>query len=213
MHPTWPLFDLVVRTPLLELRIPREAELVTLIQQTTSDIYIRTGFMPFHVDWTGNFQESMKFFWGAWASWSIDNWNLTLVPFIDGEPLGNQGMQGQNFKTVRAVSTGSYLLPQAQGKGLGTEMRAAALHLAFAGLGALEAHSQAHVDNHASNGVSRKLGYEVTHRQGSTFGDERAEAFNLILRRTVWEQNRRDDIEIIGLDGCIDMFGLGEASD
>lgn len=210
-HPTWPLFDLVVRTPKLELRLPREEEMVELVRQADSTIYDRTGFMPFHLDWTGNPVESMKFFWRTRTDWAIENWNLTLVPFVNGEPLGNQGMSGVNFPIVRRVATGSYLLPQAQGRGLGAEMRAAALHLAFAGLGALEAESEAHVDNAASNAVSRKLGYEVTHRQNSIFGDQRSEIYNLLLRREVWEQHRRDDIEIIGLDTCLDMFGLGES--
>ncbi len=39
-------------------------------------------------------------------------------------------------------------------------MRAAILHLAFAGLSAREASSEAFADNDASNGVSRALGYE-----------------------------------------------------
>jgi RimJ/RimL family protein N-acetyltransferase len=39
-------------------------------------------------------------------------------------------------------------------------MRAAALHLAFAGLGAREATSEAFADNRASNRVSQTLGYE-----------------------------------------------------
>ena len=87
-------------------------------------------------------------------------------------------------------------------------MRAAALHLAFAGLDALEAQSEAHVDNHASNAVSRSLGYEITHRQQSKFGADRGEVFNLLLRRDKWEEHRRDDIEIIGLEACLPLFDL-----
>jgi len=191
-HPTWPLFDLVVRTPVLELRVPTDDEITALVAQADSSIYARTGFMPFHVDWTGNPIESMKYFWGTRSGWSAENWTLSMVPFIDGEPLGNQALIGANFPIVRRVSTGSYLLPQAQGRGIGTEMRAAALHLAFQGLGALEAESEAHVDNVASNGVSQRLGYEITHRQGSNFGDQRGEIYNLLLRRGVWETHRRD---------------------
>ena len=37
---------------------------------------------------------------------------------------------------------------------------------------------------------------------------ERGEIYNLLLRRDVWESKRSDDIEIIGLEGCLDMFGL-----
>ena len=60
---------------------------------------------------------------------------------------------------LREVSTGSWLGQRYQGQGLGTEMRAAVLHLAFTGLGAEFATSNTFTDNAASLGVSRKLGY------------------------------------------------------
>lgn len=207
-HPTWPLFDLVVRTPMLELRCPTDDEITALVAQSDDSIYERTGFMPFNIDWTGNPTESMKFYWAARANWSPADWQLILVPFIDGEPLGNQGLQATDFPIVRRVSTGSYLLAKAQGRGIGTEMRAAALHLAFEGLGAVEARSEAHVDNAASNGVSRKLGYQATHRESHKFGDRQGDVYNLMLWRDTWQQHRRDDIEILGLEACLPMFGL-----
>jgi RimJ/RimL family protein N-acetyltransferase len=195
---------------MIELRVPTDDEIETLVRGADSTVYDRIGFMPFVIDWTGDPVESMKYYWGTRANWSTENWTLTLVPFIDGQPLGNQALLGVDFPLLRTVSTGSWLLKEAQGRGVGTEMRAAALHLAFAGLGALEAHSEAHVDNHASNGVSRSLGYETTHRQNSRFGDERGEVFNLLLRRAAWEERRRDDIEIIGLDACLPLFGTSQ---
>ena len=207
-HPTWPLFDLIVRTPRLELRLPRENELVDLVDSIDERIYERTGFLPFHIDWTGDHIASMKFHWKSRADWTPDSWTLPLSPFVDGRAVGTQDISGAAFPTVRRVDTGSWLHPDVQGTGLGTEARAAVLHLAFEGLGALEAHSKAHVDNHASNAVSRKLGYEVTHREGALFGDVRGEVCNLVLRRDVWEQHRRHDIEIIGLDSCRGMFGI-----
>ena len=60
---------------------------------------------------------------------------------------------------ARSVSSGSWLTASAQGRGLGVEMRAAVLHLAFAGLGALEAQTSAWIDNPASQRVSLRLGY------------------------------------------------------
>jgi hypothetical protein len=51
----------------------------------------------------------------------------------------------------------------------GAEMRAAVLHLAFAGLGTAEAVSGAFEDNLAFHAVSRKLGYE---RAGSAEAGE-----------------------------------------
>ena len=207
-HPTWPLFDLIIRTPRLELRVPREDELVELVRQCDDTIYANTGFLPFHVDWPGNSIESMKHYWRSRAEFSVDKWTVALVPFVDGEPVGNQGLSATYFPITRRCNTGSFLLAHAQGRGLGTEMRAAALHFAFEGLGAVEAESQAHVDNLASNGVSARLGYEVTHRMSAIFGDQQGDVYNLILRRETWEKNRRDDIKIIGLESCREMFGV-----
>jgi RimJ/RimL family protein N-acetyltransferase len=59
------------------------------------------------------------------------------------------------------VTTGSWLGKEWQGQGLGTEMRAAVLQLAFGGLAADVAVSGAVAGNPQSLGVSRKLGYEV----------------------------------------------------
>ncbi len=57
------------------------------------------------------------------------------------------------------MASGSWLTASAQGRGIGVEMRAAVLHLAFAGLGALEALTSAWEDNVASQRVSLRLGY------------------------------------------------------
>ena len=56
---------------------------------------------------------------------------------------------------MRSVATGSWLGLRHQGHGIGKEMRAAVLHFAFAGLGAIEALSGAWDDNKPSLGVER----------------------------------------------------------
>src|SRR3954452_25599868 len=71
-----------------------------------------------------------------------------------------QDLIAEDFPTLGTVTTFSWLAPRARRRGIGREMRAAILHLAFAGLGAREATSEAFVDNTASNAVSRALGYE-----------------------------------------------------
>lgn len=65
-----------------------------------------------------------------------------------------QDLKGSDFTKFGTVTTFSWLAPGQRGRGIGTEMRAAVLHLAFAGLGAREAESDAFTDNHASNRVS-----------------------------------------------------------
>ena len=63
------------------------------------------------------------------------------------------------MRVRRSVASGSYLGLAHQGQGTGKLMRHALLHLAFAGLGAREARSEALAGNDASHGVSRALGY------------------------------------------------------
>lgn len=81
-------------------------------------------------------------------------------------------------------------------------MRAAILHLAFAGLGAEHAVSSAFADNPASLGYVDN-GWYVDDREGQPVRHLR-----LLLGRDAWLSQRRDDIEIIGLDRCLPLLGI-----
>ena len=206
----WPLFDLVVRTPRLELRLPHEDEFAALIELADRGIH-DPETMPFFVPWTDLEPEqraraTAQWLWGHRANWSPENWTLTAAAFVEGRPVGMQDVGAQHFRAVRSVETGSWLGRLHQGQGLGREMRQAILHLAFAGLGAEEALSGAFEDNAASLAVSRAVGYE---ENGEARGHRR-DGFGRTVRfrmgRPQWERTRRDDIEIIGLDRCLDLF-------
>ena len=87
-------------------------------------------------------------------------------------------------------------------------MRAAGLHLAFEGLAAERAESEAFEDNAASIGVSRALGYE---QNGTTWGPRPsggAPMTRFLMTRDRWLQRRRDDITIDGLAPCLPLLGL-----
>ena len=104
-------------------------------------------------------RSTMQYHWSRWGSWQPSDWTLELVVIRDGVVVGSQGVGGRDFAMLRQVSTGSWLGRHYQGQGIGTQMRAAVLHLAFEGLNARQAVSAAFEDNAASLGVSRKLGY------------------------------------------------------
>jgi RimJ/RimL family protein N-acetyltransferase len=114
---------------------------------------------------------------------------------IDGRPVGEQTVTGVNFSPLGTVTTFSWLSVDQRGHGLGHEMRAAILHLAFDGLGAKEASSDAFVDNHGSNAISRGLGYEPNGSKWATRQGEPALLNRWRLTRDDWEQRRRDDIQ------------------
>ena len=107
---------------------------------------------------------------------------------------------------MRTVETGSWLGRLHQGQGLGREMREAIVHLAFAGLGAQEALSGAFEDNVASLATSRAVGYEENGEARGARRDGAGRTIRLRMGRELWERRRRSDIEIVGLEGCLDMF-------
>jgi RimJ/RimL family protein N-acetyltransferase len=169
--------------------------------------------MPFAIPWTDVepplFQrQSLQFLWGTRARWTRDDWSMPMAVVVDDEIVGIQDLIAKDFPVLRAVHTGSWLGQSHQGKGIGTEMRAAILHLAFVGLDAAFALSAAFEDNLASLGVSRRLGYEENGRQLVAPRGAPVWSIGLRLSRERWEATRRDDITIHGLDACLDMFGI-----
>lgn len=210
-HPYWPLFDLVIRTPRLEVRYPDDALLVELAALAAKGIH-GPDEMPFYSPWTRAEppdleRSSLKFWWGQRARWSSTSWTFAGAVIVDGQPVGAQDLTGEHFAVTKTVKTGSWLGRASQGKGIGKEMRAAVLHLAFAGLGAERALSGAFEDNRASIAVSRALGYvengdEIHDREGRP-----ARIIGFKLTREDWERSRREDVEIIGLDVCREWFG------
>ena len=87
-------------------------------------------------------------------------------------------------------------------------MRSAILHVAFDGLGAREASSEAFSDNEASNAVSRALGYEPNGTTWATRPGSPAQLTAWKLTRTKWEQSRRDDIQLTGVEARLPVLGL-----
>ncbi len=86
-------------------------------------------------------------------------------------------------------------------------MRAAILHLAFAGLGALEATSGAWQDNTRSLGISEAHGYEHNGVDLKLRRGQSEPTVRLPLTRDRWERGRRDYIDLVGLEPCLELFG------
>src|SRR3954447_1672438 len=92
-------------------------------------------------------------------------------------------------------------------------MRAAVLHLAFAGLGAEAATSEAFADNHASYGVSKKLGYRDDGIARHLVADKPVVGRRLRLDRADWAPTV--PVEVGGLEPCLRMFadhGVGNVT-
>ena len=211
----WPLFGLRVRTPRLELRYPDD-EVICEVAETAAKGIHDPGFLPFLRNWDlvpppHQQRNTMQHLWGTRSSWAPTSWHCPLAVVVDGRVAGMQALLGDHFAVLRVVKSGSWLGRGHQGQGLGTEMRAAVLHLAFEGLGALRAESGAWHDNAPSLGVSRNLGYEENGDGWRIRGGRPDREVLLALTRERWERDRRDDIELVGLDPCLPFFGAVEA--
>jgi RimJ/RimL family protein N-acetyltransferase len=209
----YPPLNLQVRTPRLVLAGATDDLLDHLIPVIRAGV-VGPGPLPFD-DPMSLYEDSpvrewrwLQRIWQGRAHVDQDWWRLYFVVIVDGEPAGMQDLIGTEFAALGTVSTFSWLGPAHRGRGIGTEMRAAALHLAFAGLGAREAASEAFTDNHASNRVSQALGYQPNGTSWATRRGEPALLTRWKLTRDRWEKARRDDITLTGVEDCRPVLGL-----
>ncbi|MER6360296.1 GNAT family N-acetyltransferase [Kitasatospora sp. NPDC001527] len=209
----WPLTGLRLTTPRLELRLPGPEELAALASLAAEGVH-DPAVQPFTVAWTDVAPEPrarsvLQYHWRCWGEWQPENWELNLVVLQDGVVVGTQGIGARDFAVRREVHTGSWLGRTHHGRGLGTEMRAAVLDLAFAGLDARHATSGAYADNTASLGVSGKLGYREDGVEHHVVRGRAAVLRRLRLTSDQWREHRRVPVTIEGLRECLPWFGLG----
>jgi RimJ/RimL family protein N-acetyltransferase len=201
-----------LRTPELELRWPSLGDLDALADLAALGVH-DPDVQPFASAWTDapaadRARGTMQYHWSRWASWKPSDWTMELAVIRDGTVVGTQGIGARDFAVVREVRTGSWLGRHYHGQGIGTQMRAAVLHLAFEGLGAQHATSGAFEDNAASLGVSRKLGYRENGIEWHVVRGHPATVRRLRLARADWHAARSVPVEIYGLEPCLPFFGL-----
>ncbi|MEV7005769.1 GNAT family protein [Streptosporangium sp. NPDC051022] len=206
----WPLFRLRVTTPRLELRLPSLDDLDRLGDRAAEGVHA-PELMPFLFPWTDGepaerARSTVQYHFGQWGAWSPEQWKCPFVVVFEGQVVGTQELAGTDFAVTREVSSGSWLGSRFHGRGIGTEMRAAVLHLAFEGLGAHHATSAAFADNPASLAVSRKLGYVDDGIQIHTRRGEPVETLRRRLSRDRWHTPAGFGIH--GLEPCLPLFGV-----
>jgi RimJ/RimL family protein N-acetyltransferase len=209
-----PVLRLRLRTERLELRlIETFDELAALADAAAAGVH-DPDFMPFGVPWTAGGPEAAARSVALWyhhaiGRWDADDWGFPFVVFYEGKPIGVQVLRGEQFAISREVSTGSWIGQAYQGRGLGKEMRAAVLHLAFAELDAEYATSGSYDGNDASVGVSRGLGYREDGIKHPVVQGVRRTEQRWRLTREDWEAHRKHDVAVTGLDqDVLDMLGL-----
>ena len=201
-----PLWDIRVRAPRLELRLPDDDELVELFEVAAAGIH-PPDEMPFAVPWTDDLRKDafLEFHRTAWESWRPDRWQCNFVAFFDGRPIGSQAVEAENFAATRTVGSGSWLGASYQGRGFGTEQRAAMLEFAFRGLGAEQAVSGALFHNIASQRISDKLGYRREGTSSVSPRGEPVEHYDYRLERADWACPI--PVELEGIGAALPLFG------
>jgi RimJ/RimL family protein N-acetyltransferase len=212
----WPLFGLRVHTPRVSLQYVDDALSEALASLAAEGIH-DPDQMPFTVPWTDAVpphlqRGALQHYWLMRATWRPDDWHCAFAVLVDGEVVGTQGAFAKDFGVLREATTGSWVGRRFQGRGIGSEMRQAVLHLLFDGLGADYALSGAFEDNAASRAVSAKLPYAQTGRRRLAPRGEARWLVDLRMARDAWLAIRRDDIEIEGLEPCRDLFGLAPSA-
>lgn len=213
---TWPLRDLVIRTPRLEMRPDDDAGLGELVSVALDGVH-PPDRQPFIAEWTDAPREqiginTLRHFWGQRATCEPGDWKVNLLVRLDGRVIGTQGVYGRDFGLLREVSSGSWLGRRHQGLGYGTEMRAGVLAFAFDHLGARTARSGSFADNAASLAVSRGLGYRpdgtVTARRRGQVATE----VRLLVTRDDFQNHRPEwKPQVEGLSDALWMFGVTDA--
>lgn len=209
--PYWPLDDLVLAVGELVLRPVVDADLDLLGDLLPADLEMNPATpRPFAVVETVARAVALRQeHWRARGAWTPDDWTLDLAVRQGDRLIGVQDLEAKDFRVLRTVETASWLGAEFRGRGLGKLARHAVLSLAFAGLEAETALTEAWSDNAASLGVSRSLGYRpngsVRHRRG----DVASEMPRLRLDRAGWDRSERPAVEITGLAGCRSWFIAG----
>jgi RimJ/RimL family protein N-acetyltransferase len=205
---SYPLLEVRVSTPTLELRgatddlLDELAEVVRAGKTHADPPPYDDPISLYEPDPDQRVAKWMRAIWRGRGRVETDAWRMYFVVVVDGRPVGMQDLIGVNFATLGTVTSFSWLSTDERGRGLGHEMRAAILHLAFEGLGAKEASSDAFVDNHGSNAISRALGYQPNGSDWATRLGEPGLLNRWRLTRDNWEKHRRDDIQLHNIEAC-----------
>lgn len=152
-----------IRSGPLELRGLTDEDLVGLAELARRGIH-PPETMPFNVPWTDAPAAELplnllQYHWRSRADFTPAAWDLHLGVWRDGVLLGTQGVSTSDFLVTRTGETGSWLAREHHGQGVGTAMRRLLCAVLFDHLDFAEVTSGAFLDNPASRGVSRKVGY------------------------------------------------------
>jgi len=204
------LARLRITTPDLVLRTMRDDDIPGLAARLPDDVELDPSLPTYDglEAGVGRGVALQQFYGRALGGWTTEAWRLLLVAVHDGDVIGSQDLEGVDFRRRRTVQTASYLVTH-RGRGLGKQMRIAVLALAFDGLGARAAETEAWHDNAASLGVSSACGYEPNGETLHVRGNGADRMVRMRLTRERWQhQGLGRGVHVDGLVESLPFFGL-----
>ena len=208
-NPDWPLFALRLTSGDLELRPLCEIDLsaVAAVLPDDSEHDPRSPLWD-HLDPAANRRRLLyQNYWRDVATWSPENWHLTLHVSDPGGFVGIQALEAENFAQLRTVDSFSWVVPSSRGRGVGRAMRTAVLSLAFDHLGAQFAVTSARENNVSSLAVSRRLGYVDNGVSRTLSPSGPATLHHLRLNRDQWRgTGASSTVGVTGLENCRHFF-------
>jgi RimJ/RimL family protein N-acetyltransferase len=203
----WPFSDLRILTGEVLLRGLTDADLPPLLAAVPDDLETDPALEHFpELSPEADLRRRVVAeIWRHRGTWSPSSWCLDLAVEVDGEVVGVQALEGEQFPLLRTVDSNSWLATHVRGRGLATSMRTGVLALAFDHLGAEVAVSSAEVDNAPSLAVSRRLGYADNGLSRSNSPHGRIDLQHLRLTRETWRASGRS-AEVSGLEACLPWF-------
>src|SRR6478735_618841 len=213
--PYWPLDGLRLSVGDLMLRPVTEADLDHLGDLLPADLEMNPATpRPFGAaEQVARGVAVRQEHWLRLGRWTPDSWTLDLLVHEHDRVIGVQELEAADFRVLRTVETASFLVPDARGQGLGKLMRTAVLALAFEGLDAEVALTEAWSDNAASLGVSRSLGYLPNGSVRHLRDGRAAEMPRYRMDRSEWRAVPRPEVEISGLAECLPWFVAPDGAD
>jgi RimJ/RimL family protein N-acetyltransferase len=207
----WPLFGIELSVGDVVLNPLREADIGPLADIYPDDAEHDPGASLWSdMDLPANRKRLVvQGYWRNWGNWSPSSWCLAFRVFYRGRVVGTQSLEANLFRELRTVDSGSWLVIDARGHGVGTAMRTAILGLAFDHLGAEVAITASRTDNAPSIAVSRRLGYieNGVSRVISPTGP--CELLHFRLDRNTWiASGKGAEVSARGLEGCSSYFGV-----
>lgn len=205
----WPFFDLRIVSGQVLLRGVTDADLPGLLDALPDDLEMNPAneTFPTLAPDADRRRQVVAEIWKHRGTWSLDSWCLDLAVEVDGQVVGVQALEGEQFRLLKTVDSFSWLARSVRGRGLANLMRAGVLALAFDHLGAEAAISSAVLDNAPSLAVSHRMGYVDNGVSRINTPTGPATLQHLRLTRELWGASGRT-AEVSGVEACLPWFGI-----